>query len=134
MLEALDALLVFVFSYVFQIIFVLASLAGIFAATVALCSPQTTVVEKLHWVGVCLVMLSVTIFFFGWLGDTPWTEEDEAFAAASNPSFPDYSFLPAMVSAFFALLLLALPLLLKAFGVPTIVMGVLYMGIAIFGL
>ena len=133
MLEVLDAILVFIFSYIFQLVFVLASIAGVLAALVAMFS-DIPFTKKLHWIGVCLVMLSVTMFFFGWLSEEEWTAEDEAFAAASNEHFPDYSFLPAVGCAFFALLTLVVPLFLKAFGVPFIVSGTIYMGIAIFGL
>ena len=133
MLKFLDALLVLVFSWVFQVVFVLASIAGVIAALAALCS-NIPITEQLHWIGVCLIMVAVTIFFFGWLGQEEWTETDEQFASYSNPEFPDYSFVPAMVCALFALLTLAVPLLLKFFGIPTIAVGVLYMGIAIFGI
>ena len=133
MLEVLDGILVFIFSYIFQIVFVLASIAGVIAA---LCSLFADIpfTQKLHWIGVCLVMLSVTMFFFGWLGGESWTAEDEEFAAYSNPDFPDYSFVPAMGCAFFALLTLVIPLVLKAFGIPFIVSGTIYMGIAMFGI
>jgi hypothetical protein len=133
MLEFTDAILVFVFSWIFQIIFVLASIAGVIAALVALVS-NIPFTQKLHWIGVCLVMLSVTMFYFGWLGEETWTPEDQLHAKYSNPSFPDYSFLPAVGCAFFALLTLVVPLFLRAVGVPMIITGSLYMGIAMFGI
>ena len=133
MLTFLDAVLCSIFSWVFQAVFVIASIFSVIVAIIALFG-EANLREKLHWIGICLIMVSVTIFFFGWLGEEEWTEEDEAFAAASNPDFPDYSWVPAMVCALFALLALALPLLLRCFGVPTIVCGIIYMGIAIFGL
>lgn len=133
MLEMVDKFLCLFVPAIIYIIFIAASIVG-FVACISLWFSNSPMKEKLNILGACLIIFSVTIFFFAWVYDNPWTEEDVASAALSNPDFPDYSWVPVVVAGFFALITLLIPLILRACGIPLIICGIVYMGICIFGL
>lgn len=125
MLTFLDFLLIAIFTVLPPALFVIGGVVRLF-------DPEEGLRTKLDSVGWFLVLLCATIWLFGWID--PWTAEDAAFAAYSNPDFPDYSFLPATVASFFAMLTVVAALVLEGVGLPMCLVGLLYLGILIFGL
>ena len=132
MLEMVDKVLCWTVPAIFYILFIGGAVIGVIGIAACFFS-KSSLKEKLNILGACLVLIAVCFFFLGWAGQ-PWTEEDVKFAAACNPDFPDYSWVPVIVAGFFGLLTLVPPLVLRAFGVPMIFVGILYIGILIFGL
>lgn len=133
MLEAMDAFMCFIIPAIFYVLFVGAAIAGCIAAIVALFSPNTIGV-KLNWIGVAFVTIAVCGFFLGWVGESTWTSDDAAFAAYSNPSFPDYSWLTVIGPGIISLIVFAIALFLRSVGIPLIIVGTIYMGILMFGI
>lgn len=133
MLNLIDAILVAAFKVVPAILFIGASIVAIVGAVASLVA-DVPLKQKLHWIGLAMVLVCCTVWFLGFLGSSPWTAEDVKFAAACNPEFPDYSFLPSFVAMLFAGLIFLLGKILNSLGVPMIVVGVVYLGILAFGL
>ena len=132
MLEALDAFLCFIIPAIFYMLFIGAAIAGCIAALIALFN-NIPIGAKLNWIGAAFVTVAVCGFFLGWVGESVWTADDASFAAASNESFPDYSWLTVVGPGIIAFIVLSVAAILRAMGIPLIIIGMIYMGILVFG-
>lgn len=128
MLEFLDAILVFIFKTLPFIIMIGASVVFSVAALAELVSNESSLFKKTEGIGLALTIIACTCWFFVWL-DTPVRTHRPEMG-----EFSDYSFLPAVFSLFVVLVVLTAARAIRAFGIPWIVIGFIYIGIALFGL
>lgn len=133
MLEMADKFLCWIVPAIFYFIFGAAAVVAAIGA-VACFFAKSPLSKKIDVFGGCLIIFAVSIFFFGWCSESTWTDEDAAFAKGCNPDFPDYSWLTVIGPGIVALVVLAVALILRAIGIPSIVIGIIYFGIMLFGI
>jgi hypothetical protein len=133
MLEMADKFLCWVIPAVFYFIFGAAAIVAVIGA-IACFFAKAPLGRKMDIFGGCLVVFAISLFFFGWCGESTWTDEDAAFAKGCNPDFPDYSWLTVVGPGIVSLVCFAFAGILRAIGIPTIVIGIMFIGVLIFGI
>ncbi len=133
MLEMADKFLCLVIPAVFYLIFIAAVVVAVVGA-IACFFADAPLGKKIDLFGGCLIIFAVSMFFFGWCSESVWTTEDAVFAKGCNPSFPDYSWLTVVSPAIISFVVLAIAGVLRAVGIPAIIIGLFYIGILMFGM
>ena len=124
MLNVLDQLLENLFAYGIPLIVILAGIAAcalcLFAFIGLFAEPEERF-QKLEAIGLSLMTICCCIWFFKWKG-------------GMEPDQEGYSHVGPTVAFFITTAVWFIPIILRKFFVPLIVSGIVYLGIAIFGL
>lgn len=122
MLNFLDQLLEILFAYGIPLIFTLWAIGLAVVALLHLFSDSSWF-AKAEFIGLAVCHACACYWFWIWKGEMQ-----------ADGSTEGYSHVPATISLFIALIVLALPLFLRGVLIPYFVTGAIYLGIVIFGL